>query len=140
MDTSTAIREIMTADPVLVKEDSGLDEVRQIFEKNNFHHVLVTDEQGNLTGIISDKDLYQINEQLVAPDTETTQLAHEVSLNLVPARNIMTKDPMVLDPDDSIGLAADIFLANRFHALPIMEGSDLLGILTVHDLLAFCFK
>ena len=56
------------------------------------------------------------------------------------AREIMTTNPMVLDPDDSIGLAADIFLANKFHALPIVEQTELLGIITVHDLLAHCFE
>ena len=52
----------------------------------------------------------------------------------------MTKDPMILDPEDSIGLAADVFLANKFHSLPIVEDGVLTGIVTVHDLLAFSFN
>ena len=54
--------------------------------------------------------------------------------------DIMTTKVVTLDPDDSIGLAADIFLANRFHALPIVEGKNLVGILTTYDLIKFCFQ
>ena len=55
------------------------------------------------------------------------------------AEDIMTKYPLSLDPDDTIGLAADIFLANKFHALPIVEDDELLGLVTTHDLLLFSF-
>ncbi len=47
---------------------------------------------------------------------------------------------MVLEPEDTVGLAADIFLANKFHALPIVEDDVLTGILTIHDLLAYSYK
>ena len=46
---------------------------------------------------------------------------------------------MQLEPDDTIGLAADIFLANKFHALPVVEDERLVGIVTTHDLLKYSF-
>jgi predicted transcriptional regulator len=46
---------------------------------------------------------------------------------------------MQLDPDDTVGLAADIFLVNRFHALPVVDGVDLVGIVTSHDLIALAY-
>ena len=55
------------------------------------------------------------------------------------AADIMTRYPVTLDPDDTVGLAADIFLANKFHALPIVEDNELIGLITTHDLLAFSF-
>ena len=45
-----------------------------------------------------------------------------------------------INADDSIGLAADIFLANRFHALPIVEENRLVGMVTTHDLLLYSFN
>jgi CBS domain-containing protein len=56
------------------------------------------------------------------------------------AEQFMTKYPVQLDPDDSIGLAADIFLANKFHALPIVEDGVLVGLVTSHDLLQYSFS
>ena len=52
----------------------------------------------------------------------------------------MTEFPMHLDPEDSIGLAADTFLANKFHALPIVEDQVLVGLITTHDLLKYSFE
>ena len=52
----------------------------------------------------------------------------------------MTKLPMFLSPEDSIGLAADIFMANKFHALPVVDDNQLIGIITTHDLLAYSFE
>jgi acetoin utilization protein AcuB len=51
----------------------------------------------------------------------------------------MTPEPIVVDPDDSIGLAADIFLVNTLHALPVVEDNRLVGIITTHDLLKYAF-
>ena len=45
---------------------------------------------------------------------------------------------MTIEQDDNLGLAADIILANRFHALPVVDGVDLVGIITSHDLIR-CF-
>jgi acetoin utilization protein AcuB len=52
----------------------------------------------------------------------------------------MTKYPLQLSPDDTVGLAADIFLANKFHALPIVDDGQLVGIVTAHDLLSYSFS
>jgi len=83
-------------------------------------------------GIISREDFYKVAFVL------STEGAKE-RFNKLEARDIMTKYPLHLDPEDSIGLAADIFLANKFHALPIVEDGKLAGIVTSHDLLAYSF-
>ncbi|MFT4759593.1 MAG: acetoin utilization protein AcuB [Paraglaciecola sp.] len=55
------------------------------------------------------------------------------------AKNIMSQYPTTLNPADTIGLAADIFLAKKYHALPIVKEEKLLKMVTVHDLLAYAF-
>jgi len=59
--------------------------------------------------------------------------------NNIFAKDIMTENPVFLNPEDSIGLAADLFLENIYHAIPIMEDGVLVGIITTHDLLAYAF-
>ena len=56
------------------------------------------------------------------------------------AKDIMSKSPLLLDPDDTIGLAADVFMTNKFHALPVVEDNALVGLVTTHDLLSYCFS
>jgi CBS domain-containing protein len=132
MNPNLPIQSIMTSELVTVKAGEPLTVIRQVFEKNRFHHIPVIGESGNLLGIISREDFYKV--------------AYVMSIDGQPDRfgqltveDIMTKYPLHLDPDDSIGLAADIFLANKFHALPIVEDGKLTGLVTSHDLLAYSF-
>jgi acetoin utilization protein AcuB len=55
------------------------------------------------------------------------------------AEDIMSTNPLSLEPEDTIGLAADIFKANALHALPVVDEGELVGIVTTHDLLTFAF-
>ncbi len=137
MNPNVNISEIMTRLVVTINPDDGLGKIKEIFLKNNFHHLPVV-ENGNLTGIISREDFLKIYYKISRETTGRTW--SEKSLDHLHAKDIMTRDPMTLEPDDSIGLAADVFLANKFHSLPIVEDGALVGIVTVHDLLAYSFN
>ena len=138
MNPNITVQEIMTANPVTVQPNSTLGEVRELFSRNSFHHVPVTGPNGNLVGIISREDFFKVAYVL---SVEATRAANTKSrFQHLLAEDIMTKYPLQLSPDDTVGLAADIFLANKFHALPIVEDGQLVGIVTAHDLLSYSFS
>ncbi len=57
------------------------------------------------------------------------------------AVNVLKSGGVVMHATDTCyGLAADIFLANKFHALPIVEDGILIGLVTSHDLLQYSFE
>lgn len=129
------IRDIMTTTLVTVTPDASIDTIQRIFTENTFHHLPVVEAGSRLVGIISREDFRVFYKQLAAdtsgPTWSRMQREHR------PVKDIMTATPLCLDPDDTIGLAADIFLANQFHALPVVEDDLLIGILTTHDILAY---
>lgn len=128
----------MTTALVTVRPDEALKAVHDIFSAHNFHHLPVVGEHDDLLGIISRYDFNKVEYILSLEKSNAHQDALRRYQNLR-AIDIMTKYPLHLSPDDSVGLAADIFLANKFHALPIVEDGRLIGIVTSHDLLAFSF-
>ncbi len=137
MNPNITVQEIMTTNPVTVQQDSSLNSLREMFAKHSFHHLPVTGSHGELVGIISREDFYKVAYVL---SIESVKLVNtKAHFQHLTAEDIMTKYPLQLGPDDTIGLAADIFLANKFHALPIVEDGQLVGIVTSHDLLAHCF-
>ena len=137
MNPNITVREIMTANPVTVQTDASLNSLREMFSRNSFHHVPVTGVGGELVGIISREDFFKVAYVLsIEANRASSAKSHFQHLC---AEDIMTKYPLQLSPDDTIGLAADIFLANKFHALPIVEDGQLVGIVTSHDLMAHCF-
>jgi len=138
MNPNAAIQEIMTTDLITIRPEDSISAIRAVFEKHDFHHLLVVEKGAQLVGIISKKDYLKTVHFASANTTERTGTIRENGVMV--AKDMMTKYPIHLDPEDSIGLAADIFLANKFHALPIVEDGKLIGILTTHDLLEYIFK
>lgn len=135
MQVETPIREIMTTALTTVSPDTPVKEVQQIFAANSFHHLPVVEAGSQLVGIISREDFRTFYEQLSTQSSGPTW--SHIQLKHKRAKDMMTASPLCLDPDDTIGLAADIFLANKFHALPVVEDGLLMGLLTSHDILAY---
>ncbi len=122
-----AIKTIMSTNLITVSPSTKLNEVRQIFMENNIHHIPVV-RYKKLVGIITTYDLWK-NE--IAPD----------DYKKTPVSEVMHSKVAKLNAEDKIGTAAEIFLDNRFHALPVVqEDMTLIGIVTSFDVLLYEFK
>ena len=137
-DTQPCVKDIMTTAVYSVTPEDSFTKVKAIFQDHEFHHIPVINNDGQVVGIISKEDWRSRLEMVSTESTGETWTGKY--LNGLKAADVMTPNPMVLDPEDTIGLAADIFLANRFHALPIVEDNQLQGMLTSHDLLRYAFQ
>jgi len=137
MRAEKPIKEIMTVKLVTVSPETTARAIKRLFERNSFHHLPVLDKREKLVGMVSREDFYKLAYVLTL-DSEKADDS-QPSYDSIEAAQIMTKYPLALDPDDTIGLAADIILANKFHALPILDDDKLVGIITSHDLLKYSF-
>ena len=131
MNPSTPVKEVMSEEVFTVKKENTINTINKIFEKKTFHHLPVIDKDRNLVGIISKEDILRLIS--VRPSFS------EKEFKKIQVGDIMTSKIVSLEPDDTIGLAADIFLANKFHALPVTENRKLMGIITTYDLIKFSF-
>jgi acetoin utilization protein AcuB len=132
MNTEIPVKRIKTSNIVFVRPDDTMLKVEEIFEHVNIHHILVTEGE-TLKGIISKNDLLAVYKKSVAQ-------AILPNRSQILAKDFMTENPITLDTEDTIGLAADIFLANKIHSIPVLNGDQLAGIITNHDILKYCFK
>lgn len=131
MKTIGKIGDIMIKNVICIHADDSLKIINETFRKHKFHHIPVI-EYGKLVGIISKADLLQL---LSIRDQYTKSEFEKIK-----TRNIMTSKILTLEPDDNIGLAADIFTTNFFHCIPIVTDGILGGIITTHDLLKYAFS
>ncbi len=138
MNIQTPLSKIMTTRIITVSAEDTVTKVKTIFEENNFHHLPVTNAADELLGIISREDFLKLSYHLSLNTGGKTFT--EKWYSSTKAEEVMTKYPVSLDPEDTVGLAADIFLANKFHALPVVENNQLVGIVTTHDILLFAFQ
>ena len=122
-----AVKSIMTTNLITVTPSHNLKQVRKIFINNKIHHLPVVVGK-KLVGILTTWDLWR-NE--IAPTDYESTLVSEV----------MTRVIAKIRPEDKVGTAAEIFLDNRFHALPVVnEENELLGLVSSFDILLYEFK
>lgn len=120
------ISSIMTKDVITISPDTTFNEVKKILFTNRIHHLPVV-EKTKLVGIITSYDLVKIADDF-----------SKIQDNSI--RSFMTKKIARLEPEDKIGTAAEVFLENMFHGIPIVDSDNVLkGIVTTHDVLMFLF-
>ena len=117
---------IMSTKLVTIDPEEPLTTVKELFSGKRIHHLPVV-ENGKLIGLITTADLLWLN------------MGFE-QYHTVKVRDVMTKKLATLEPTDKIGSAAELFLLNRFHAVPIVVNGDLIGIVTSFDILKYKFK
>jgi CBS domain-containing protein len=123
------VSDIMTRDLITVMRSDTLEKVDKIFTTNRIHHLPVVDEAQSLLGIISKTDYLKVSHML--------NVFNQLFFDEVEVRHMMNPQLAVVEPDDTVQYVLDIFLENIFHALPVVEGARLVGLVTSHDILRF---
>ncbi len=119
-----AIHTIMTKNPISLSPLNTIADVESLFKHHRIHHLPVVD-QGRLIGLITTYDLWSHGNK---------------NPNETFVTDIMNTRIVKISPDDKIGTAAELFLDNRFHALPVVQDDKLVGIVTTFDVLKYEFR
>lgn len=134
------VSELMTRDLLVVHPADKLKRVKEIFDGNNIHHIPVVDKRGRIMGLIAKGDFLKVNHLLCLFDAERYAEYNDMLHRDLSVEEIMTTKLVTLNPDDELSIAADIFRENLFHALPVVDRGQLIGLLTTHDLLNYCCR
>lgn len=132
MDLKKPVSSLMTTDIITLGPDEKLMKVKDIFTENHIHHIPVL-ENGQLIGMISKTDYLYFIRPLSVESNEP--YLNEIRLKNYTVREAMTKFIITVSPNDTLHFAIDILNDNLFHALPVVEDGDLVGIITTHDIL-----
>jgi len=133
MDTLAPLKSIMTSELITVRPEATLAEIEDIFNKNRIHHIPVTNDH-ELVGLISKSDYLFFKRGF--NDLEIENAYDKIRLNRTTAESIMTIGLAKLSSNDRIGVAIEIFKENLFHAIPIVDGGKLKGIVTTYDIIS----
>ncbi len=116
----------MIKDLTTLGPDDKVGSAAEIFKTKRIHHLPIVDN-GNLVGLVTTHDLW--NKHIQPNDFDKIAI-----------KEIMSTKLIKLSPDDKIGTAAELFLDNRFHALPVVDGEKIVGLVTTFDVLRYIFK
>jgi CBS domain-containing protein len=117
-----ALRDIMTREVFSVSRDTSVAEAARAMVKGRFGSAIV--KQGAMTlGIFTERDVLRA-------------AASGDDLTASPVSKWMTPDPTTAGPDDDSEEAAQTMLANGFRHLPVVEGTEVAGIVSLRDVLS----
>ena len=136
----TTVGDIMSTPVVTVGPNDSMDKVQDIFRKNNIHHVPVV-KDGKVVGMISKSDYLRLLHGFTLFKTHKSEEYNDAILRSLLSGEVMTRQVAVLNPEDSLELAAGYFRENLFRALPIVDKDDgnLVGILTTYDMINYAY-
>jgi FOG: CBS domain len=129
------IRYHMTPSPITVTPETTVAEAIDIAQQKNIRHLLVTDQQNRLLGILSDRDLLSARPSSVARSGERHRVEEQV--NSTPVSALMTRDCLILHPNATLDDALLLFQYRKIGALPVVGDDEdkVVGIFTTIDLM-----
>ena len=131
MNRVKRVRDCMTCDPTSVGPNDSLQRVVELLRRRDIRSVPVL-EHGRLIGIVTDRDVRQVAPAYPLFREEDEIRRYTENLTVTAA---MTADPMTIAPDATLVEAAKVLETYRISALPVVDGTELVGMLTVTDLL-----
>lgn len=134
MKHNESVTRIMSTNLATVHHGDPISKVRRLMQETGVHHVPVVSGQ-NLVGIISWSDILRLSfGDAFGADERAVDATLDHSLTLEQA---MVREPVTLPETGRIREAAEILARGDFHALPIMSGQKLVGMVTSTDLIKY---
>lgn len=115
------LKEIMTADVVTAAQDKPVFEVAQMMRDRNVGSVVVVGKGKRPVAMVTDRDL------------TISALADRCDLS-DPVAGHCTQPVVSGDPEMEIEEAAALMVQNHIRRLPVMDGKELIGIVTLDDI------
>ena len=134
--TVPIVADVMTPNPVIISPSNSLRTAKRLMEEGNFRRLPVV-EGGRLVGIITDRDLrLALNSPLVLRD----RWYDSYLLDHMSVEACMTPDPVTIVPEAPLDEAIHLMIERKFSGLPVVREGQVVGIITVTDLLEFLLR
>ncbi|MET9338916.1 CBS domain-containing protein [Nonomuraea sp. NPDC003804] len=115
------IKNVMSTPVVVVPPYTAVCDVARQMDHSGVGSVVVSDGQ-EVIGIVTDRDL-------------VLRVLGQGGDGQAQVRQVMTRDPATVRPDDDLDVAVEMFRRSAFRRLPVVEAGTVIGLLSVDDLL-----
>lgn len=116
------IAEVMTKNPYGVTTTATLNEAARMMRDQEIGDVLVMRDDGTLCGLVTDRDLV------------VRGLAEGFDPGSTSVEEVCNHDPVTLSSDQPVEEAVAVMRQYNIRRLPIVDGENLVGILSLGDL------
>lgn len=118
------VKDYMTTQLIKINENQPVYEAINTLLSNKISGAPVIGDDGKLVGVLSEKDCLRI--------------FANGSFHALPTSNVsdyMSKIVTTVQPETDVFTVADIFLKHTYRRFPVIDGDDLVGIISRRDIL-----
>lgn len=117
----TRVEDLMAKEPIHIGSGATIGEAASLMDERNVSSLLIIDD-GRLIGILTDRDLRRrVLAKGRGPET--------------PVAEVMTKDPLTVDPSMLAFEAMLLMAERRYHHLPVADDNGVSGMVVLGDLM-----
>ena len=131
------VSHIMTANVLTVNHTNSLKDAEDILKSNNIRHIPVVSGE-KLIGMLSLTDLLRIS--FVESYGNAEASVDTAVYDMLNIEQVMVSNPQSVSQDATIREVAEILASKEYHALPVVDGDKLVGIVTTTDLIKYLLE
>jgi CBS domain-containing protein len=109
------VRDIMTVNPITVKETATIQEAARLLSRNRITGLPVVNDDNKMIGIVSESDLFAKKGVFVG--------------------DVMTRGVISLSSDTSVDILSHLLTDHRIRRVPVIDGDKLVGIVSRADVI-----
>ncbi len=130
MKKQVPVSTIMTKNVIKLNLTDDLTKAEMLFKKHHIRHIPVVNSN-KIIGMLSYTDLLRIS--FVDAVDDDDEVVDVTVYNMFTVEQVMAKKLVTVAPETTIKEVAEILSKREFHALPVVEGDLLVGIVTTTD-------
>src|SRR5215471_3337219 len=131
------VRDVMTADVTTLQRNDKLSLADDIMRLGRIRHLPVLDENGQLAGILTQRDLFR---GALAKALGYGERAQRQLMDTLVVKEVMTSEVITTTPDTPLAEAAQVLIERKIGCLPVVEAGRLVGIITEADFVALAAR
>jgi len=144
--------DVMTRDVITVKKETTIRELAELFARHRISTAPVVDDSGAMIGIVTETDLVEQDKSLHIPTVISlfdwviyleSDKKFEKQLKKMTGQtvgDIYTQAVKTIAPATPLSEVADIMSSGKIHAIPVLEGKKVVGIVARIDLIRTMIK
>lgn len=131
MKKDDPVAKIMTKGVYTIQITDSLADAKDFFHRKKVRHLPVV-QDNKLVGMLSLTDIMRLSFGNHFDDQEEVDNA---VLEMLSIDQVMKHHPRCVTPDESIREVAKLFTEVEFHALPVIDQNELVGIVSTNDII-----
>ena len=141
------VADVMTKEVLTVKKNTTIRELAELFATRRISSAPVVDDEGDVIGIVTESDLVEQDKNLHIPTVISlfdwviyleSEKKFERELKKMTGQtvaDIFSPDVVTVAPTAPVSDAADIMSSKGIHAVPVVTGRKVVGIVARIDLI-----